>query len=119
MKPRLPRKLATSARINLNKYWHALEDLMPIGRRAFDESESNAINENIDNERRLAAMRLADIQESRSLRTSTSGKTSDAFLTYINEGSATIETSTVDSSVGSSQTDKNTPPDTCAHGDLY
>lgn len=63
MKPKLPRKLATSARINLNKYWHALEELMPVSCRALDESDSNAINENLDNERRLAAMRLSELQE--------------------------------------------------------
>ncbi|KAG8293025.1 hypothetical protein J6590_027132 [Homalodisca vitripennis] len=62
MKPRLPRKLANSARINLNKYWHALEELIPVSRKVFDESDCNAINENIDNEHRLAAMQLSDSQ---------------------------------------------------------
>lgn len=38
---------------------------MPIGRKAFDESDCNAINDNIDNERRLAAMHLSEDEEGR------------------------------------------------------
>nr|CAD7264027.1 unnamed protein product [Timema shepardi] len=61
MKPMLPRKLTSSARINLNQHWNVLEDLvtceisnhvMQHGRweDSGDTSLSNEINENLANE---------------------------------------------------------------------
>lgn len=95
MRPRLPRKLATSARINLNKYWQVLEELMPA-RRVLDEADSNAINENIDNEQRLAAMQLSDSDKTPSETSTASSASGDASFTPM--------------VVGSSSADENTPP---------
>ncbi|PSN58207.1 hypothetical protein C0J52_05983 [Blattella germanica] len=62
MKPMLPRKLTSSARINLNLYWNILEELVPCDMNmelqdgsyeSFEDDVdmSNEINENIANER--------------------------------------------------------------------
>jgi hypothetical protein len=55
MKPVLPRKLTSSARINLNNYWNILEELVPCDVTMNDGSDdvdmSNEINENLANER--------------------------------------------------------------------
>ena len=55
MKPRLPRKLTSSAIINLNNYWNILEELVPcdvkMSIRNDDVDMSNEINENLANER--------------------------------------------------------------------
>ena len=62
MKPMLPRKLTSSARINLNLYWNLLEELVTCdvtmevqdgGIESFndDVDMSNEINENLANER--------------------------------------------------------------------
>ena len=55
MKPMLPRKLTSSARINLNNYWNILEELVPcditMSSRSDDVDMSNEINENLANER--------------------------------------------------------------------
>ena len=55
MKPMLPRKLTSSARINLNNYWNILEELVPcdvtMSVRRDDVDMSNEINENLANER--------------------------------------------------------------------
>ncbi|XP_069705797.1 uncharacterized protein [Periplaneta americana] len=61
MKPMLPRKLTSSARINLNQYWNILEELVHCdismdiqdgGENFVDDFDmSNEINENLANER--------------------------------------------------------------------
>lgn len=55
MKPMLPRKLTSSARINLNNYWNILEELVPcdvtMSVQKDDVDMSNEINENLANER--------------------------------------------------------------------
>jgi len=55
LKPMLPRKLTSSARINLNNYWNILEELVPcdvtMSVRRDDVDMSNEINENLANER--------------------------------------------------------------------
>ncbi|KAJ9574454.1 hypothetical protein L9F63_008380, partial [Diploptera punctata] len=63
MKPMLPRKLTSSARINLNQYWNVLEELMVTSGVTMqvqdgglhsledDVDMSNEINENLANER--------------------------------------------------------------------
>lgn len=61
MKPMLPRKLMSSARVNLNLYWSVLEEMM-APRAAHsddvdDDDATNAANENADNERLEAASR--------------------------------------------------------------
>jgi hypothetical protein len=51
----LPRKVTSSARINLNQYWNILEELVPCNITSDipcdDVDMSNAINENVANER--------------------------------------------------------------------
>lgn len=74
-------------------------------RRVLDEADSNAINENIDNEQRLAAMQLSD---------TVTGKTPERSTPE----SSAVETSASSSSGGSaipmavdsSSSDENTPP---------
>ncbi|XP_063243647.1 uncharacterized protein LOC134542952 [Bacillus rossius redtenbacheri] len=72
-KPMLPRKITSSARINLNKHWNALEELvmcsMPqrgIQHGGRDADISNEINENLANERlessRLGACRTPGVE---------------------------------------------------------
>jgi hypothetical protein len=55
MKPILPRKVTSSARINLNQYWNILEELVPcnitVDIQDHDVDMSNEINENLANER--------------------------------------------------------------------
>lgn len=64
MKPRLPRKITRTARINLNKYWSVFESMMVTDRNAqssnanaagnefVDTAMNNEINDNISNEQR-------------------------------------------------------------------
>lgn len=105
MRPRLPRKLAASARINLNKYWQVLEELMPA-RRVLDEADSNAINENIDNEQRLAAMQLSDSVTGKTAERSTPETSFPAETSASSSSSASV----VPMAVESSSSDENTPP---------
>ncbi|KAJ8893547.1 hypothetical protein PR048_006145 [Dryococelus australis] len=58
MKPMLPRKITSCARINLNKYWNILEELVTCSMPHYeiqdggrDSDMSNEINENLANER--------------------------------------------------------------------
>ncbi|XP_075210136.1 uncharacterized protein LOC142317455 [Lycorma delicatula] len=62
-KPSLARKLVGSAKINLNEYWSVFEAMM-------DPNSSNLENENMDNERRLAELKL-ESNESPSITTNT------------------------------------------------
>ncbi|RZF36854.1 hypothetical protein LSTR_LSTR004542 [Laodelphax striatellus] len=57
-RPCLVRKLVGSARINLNDYWKVLEATM-------DPHSNNCENENIDNERKMANLRIKDTNNER------------------------------------------------------
>ncbi|XP_022196505.2 uncharacterized protein LOC111053881 [Nilaparvata lugens] len=57
-RPCLVRKLVGSARINLNDYWKVLEATM-------DPHANNCENENIDNERKMANLRIKDTTNDR------------------------------------------------------
>ncbi|KAL0275220.1 UNVERIFIED_CONTAM: hypothetical protein PYX00_003147 [Menopon gallinae] len=64
MKPKLPRKITRTAKINLNRYWSMFENMMvpeggspssnsnAVNNEFVDTSMNNEINENISNEQR-------------------------------------------------------------------
>jgi len=80
MKPRLPRKVTTSARINLNKFWGELEEFYTRGRTVTEkpivipewtntdsEEEENRLNEQIEAESRQSGERIEPMETSQSL----------------------------------------------------
>merc|ERR1712080_619075 len=79
MKPRLPRKVTSTARINLNKFWGELEEfytrgrtetekpiVMPVWENTDSEEEENRLNEQIEEERRQGGQRMEPMETSQS-----------------------------------------------------